>query len=153
MKTSLNFIYFGLIMLISACKGQNNNYSSSNVKSDFQVKTYSINKILADIDTNIVKKEYVLIIPKNSCEKCREYTFEVCEEIIASGKTAMIFIGNYPVNEITCKNNIIRIASGRIERQIEIYGITLMHLVGVDEYKLTYINPTNIESQYEYLRN
>ncbi|MBK8450740.1 MAG: hypothetical protein IPO78_02965 [Saprospiraceae bacterium] len=153
MKTSLHIVFLWLIILISAFKCKNNNCSSSNVKSDFQVKTYSISKILSDIDTNIVRKEYVLIIPKNSCEKCREYTFELCEEIITFGKTAMIFIGNYPVNEIICKNNIIRIANGRLERQIEIYGITLMHLVGKDDYKLTYINPTNIESQYKYLRN
>ncbi|MBK9722135.1 MAG: hypothetical protein IPO78_11045 [Saprospiraceae bacterium] len=115
---------------------------------------HSIKKVLVDnLDSNIVKREYILIIPRNSCEKCREYTYDSSINLINTGNVNLIFIGNFPTNKVKSDINIKILPSGILERQIEIYGITLIHLLDKEDFEIQYINPKNIEKIYSMLIN
>lgn len=74
----------------------------------------------------------------------------MCGDIFKKSKTAIIVIGSYDKSDCSCNLNLINLPNGLLERQIPIYGITLIQ-DSIKNYNIKYLNPENINLELNKL--
>jgi len=132
-----------LIVILTSCKTDNNKISSDNVI----METY---KQLPELT---IKKQ-VLLIPQNSCGGCRAYVFKNYQRLSQIEDLQLIYLkyGDISVKPLNAQD-IKTIYLKPVEKNCDLYGITLYSLIGDSIVTTRELNPTNIKTVIDSLMN
>ena len=137
MKSKL--ILFVILILLS-CNNEKNNHIKKNIINS------NCKKLIIKLNLN-KKINKVIFVPDNSCKGCLKQTLEMCELLSSKSNVKLFFIDELKIEKNICAMDNSNIDLDFSYSNYEIYGITLYELLK-DSIKITYIDPSNIDSIY-----
>jgi len=137
-----------LIVFFFSC-----NTSTIETKSNVNNKSNVVLEAMKQLPGKKVK-DYVILIPQNSCGGCRNYIFDNYKNLYKISDLQLIYLkyGDTIVKPDNAgKINTIHLEP--IERKYDLYGITLYSMNGDSIIKKITLNPTNIKIVVDSLLN
>ncbi|MEI2694458.1 MAG: hypothetical protein V9E90_05265 [Saprospiraceae bacterium] len=144
----IKFSAFIIILLLStACKIGTKNETIDNTNDSLN-SHYS--QLLMSIDSEFKNDKMTLIVPKNSCKKCKEYIINNCENLSKNIHLNVIITGITDKKSNNCGKNFFQIPVGYLERKMPVFGITLV-TDSSGHFIFKYLDPTNIQYEVDKL--
>ena len=137
-----------LIVFFFSCN-TNTIETKSNVKNKSNVVLEAIKQLP---DKNV--KDYVILIPQNSCGGCRNYIFDNYKNLSEISNLQLIYLnyGDTAIKPSKAKS-IKTISLEPIERKYDLFGITLYEMKNDSIINEKALNPRNIKIVIDSLLN
>ena len=139
----MNKIIVLLIILTLICC--NSEKSKNTQKQEILIMKESEQEILQLFKKYNCNK--ILFIPENSCSGCFQRTIKDCDKLANSKNIKLFYINELELEVNDCMKSLEASPLKEFYTNYEIYGITLFENYN-NTLKITYIDPSNIDSIY-----
>lgn len=136
-------------LTFSSCHRIFNGDNVSDVSESTEPTFRDVKAILSSLDSNLVNREYVLIIPEAACHGCIDYTLDKMNDLCKTRKVCIVSSLSNELDSFSHCDCVTKVSINSLKREMEIYGITLVHLKENNQTELIYIDPANMEDEYK----